>query len=176
MQVKANETRMKTKDGKHVIAFTVSPEDYRDFIGWLSNNPGEHMVSFEPYFGDATKGQKDFFHRYLRKLSEALLMSFEETKIWFVTEYAPPEKVNGQYVFIYVDSDSNPKERFKKGQYYYKAIEETDGQIKYLAYRGISMLNSQEMNLMLNYLKDECDAMGIKILSDKEYNNLRQVR
>ena len=100
-------------------------------------------------------------------------LSFEDTKIWFITEYGIPEEKDGEYCFVYIDKSSSPNGRFKKGNYYFKSIEEINGECKYLTYKGISMLDSREMNLMLDYLKDECEEQGIKIMSDKEYEKLK---
>lgn len=173
MNLKAENTIAKVKNGKFVIAFTVSPDEHRDFIEWAGGT-SDFFVSLEPYFGKATKGQKDFFHRYLRKLSEKMRMSFEETKIWFVTEYGCVEEdEEGNYNFLILPSNSNAPGRFKEGKYYFKEIDENPDGIVYLTYKGISMLNSREMNLMLDYLKQECEEQGIKVLSDTEYEKLK---
>ena len=172
MLLKANDTIARMKNGKFVVAFTVSPQEHREFIEWLGENK-ECMVNFEPYFGEATKGQKNFFHKYLRKLAEKMRMTFEETKVWFITEYGFPEEKDGEYCFVTIDASTHPKERFKKKNYYFKALEEDGGEVKYLTYRGVSLLDSREMNLMLDYLKEECREQGISIISDKEYEKLK---
>lgn len=173
MRTKEIATKPHASDRTFVIGFKVSPEDHQNFME--SYQPGkEYQVEITRYFEKSSKGQKNFFHKLLRSLSEKMKMPFEETKQWFITEYGFPEEDGDGYLFAYLDKETNPPNMFKAQSYYFKVIEETDSQMKYLAYKGISMLNTREMNLMLDFLKSECDSQGIKVCSDTEYKNLKE--
>lgn len=162
------------KDGSYVLGVAISKEDRVGFKREFGDFEREYVVEVKPYFGETTRGQVNFFHRLLRMLSEKLGMTFEETKLWFVTKYGFPVEQDGDYVFLYIPAEQEPESTFKKGDFYFKAVEESDGVVKYLAYNGVKYLNSREMNLLLDFLKGECDSQGINIMSDDEYKKKKE--
>ena len=166
-------TKPYAADGTFIIGFKVSREDYVSFMESYQQGQ-EYQIEITRFFEKSSNGQKKFFHKLLRDLSEKLKMQFEEAKLWFITEYGFPETTDDGYLFAYIDKADNPPVTFKVNSYYFKSIEETDdGRVKYLGYKGISMLNSREMNLMLDFLKNECALQGIKVCSDMEYLKLK---
>lgn len=180
MQFLTREMRTKrTARGENIIAFSVSDEAFEMFCQKYKNDK-EYIVEMNEVFQKTTRTQQNFFYSLLRSLSKNLKWSFDETKEYVLTHEGieVTTRNNGIDVasIIEVDIDTDIEklaEDCKKQHLYIRETRGTLDKRRFVLFKGISLMTSQEMWVILERLLRLCEDREIPTITAKEYKALK---
>lgn len=171
-----------TAKGEKIIAFSVSDEEYQCYIEHFREDK-KYTITLKEWFNDKTFNQRGYFHAHIRMLANKMHMNFDEMKLYVLTEDGIEDTAEDDGMTVqktlWVKKEFIPDVKqyvldiARKEHFYLRNDYENTESYGFRVFKGISMMDSQEMSIVIDRLIDRCNDAGVATISAEEYKRLK---